>query len=691
MTFLNPFLLVALAAAAIPLLLHLLNLRKLRTVDFSSLRFLKELQKSRIRRLKLRQLLLLLLRIGLVVFAVLAFARPAVEGSIGLPGARASTTAVILLDNSYSMEVRDAGGVRFKAAQRAALDVIELLQEGDEAYLVPMTDVRAAAGVEPTRNREALRNAVNAMQYGYRRADLNDALRMAASLIDGSENLNKEVYIITDAQRSNVVGSDSLKVFAADVRVYLLPIGTGAVPAGTNLGLDSLRVLSSVFEVGKPIEVRAWVHNYGGDDVAGVPVSLLLNGERTAQGSVSVPAGASVAIDLAGAPKRPGLQGGSVELAADALDADNRRYFAFPVLGAMRVAVAASPQTRDYLSLALTLAGSNVNVRNVAPDGLAAVDLAGVEAVVLSDATVRDAARLAQFVEDGGGLVIFGGPGLDRNAFNSGLGASLGIALGAPLVADAGKPLVFGSVEREHPIFNGVFDPARPGTVESPKIAQAVPSAGGETIIRLSGGQPFMSEFRRGRGRVVYIGAPASQAWSDLPLKGIFVPLATRSVLYVGARGDLFPRTIVGENVTVPLPARANLPTQVRVAGPGGHDEFVPVRRYPSGASITYDRAGAPGVYRVLAGSEELALFSADMGNGESDLRPMPPDELQQAVAARMAAPERFSVLNPSGGDFADAITESRFGLELWKYMLGLALLCAFAEMLVGRTAKQNA
>ena len=54
MTFLNPLVLLGLAAAAIPVLLHLLNLRKLKTIEFSSLRFLKELQKTKIRRLKLR-------------------------------------------------------------------------------------------------------------------------------------------------------------------------------------------------------------------------------------------------------------------------------------------------------------------------------------------------------------------------------------------------------------------------------------------------------------------------------------------------------------------------------------------------------------------------------------------------------------------------------------------------------------
>jgi hypothetical protein len=80
MVFLNPWFLLGLFAAAIPVLIHLLHVRKLRTVEFSSLRFLKELQKSRLRTLRIRQLLLLLLRTLLIISLVLAFARPAVRG-----------------------------------------------------------------------------------------------------------------------------------------------------------------------------------------------------------------------------------------------------------------------------------------------------------------------------------------------------------------------------------------------------------------------------------------------------------------------------------------------------------------------------------------------------------------------------------------------------------------------------------
>jgi hypothetical protein len=84
MNFLNPFALLGLAAAGIPVLLHLLNLRKLRTIEFSTVQFLLELQQTRVRKLKMQQILLLILRTLVVLFAVFALARPTIPGSLPL-------------------------------------------------------------------------------------------------------------------------------------------------------------------------------------------------------------------------------------------------------------------------------------------------------------------------------------------------------------------------------------------------------------------------------------------------------------------------------------------------------------------------------------------------------------------------------------------------------------------------------
>jgi hypothetical protein len=172
-------------------------------------------------------------------------------------------------------------------------------------------------------------------------------------------------------------------------------------------------------------------------------------------------------------------------------------------------------------------------------------------------------------------------------------------------------------------------------------------------------------------------------------MKGIFVPIVSRTALYVGAKGEAFTGVTVGEPISVSLPSQGLTAEQVKVTSPTGREEFVPVRRYPSGSSLSFDHTDAPGIYTVSNGTKDIALFTANMGSGESDLTPMSEERLRAVIAAKMLQPANLKILAPSGGDFGRAITESRYGLELWKYMLALALICAFAEMVVGRAAKE--
>lgn len=138
MNFLNPAFLFGLIAAALPIILHILNLRKLKIIEFSSLQFLKEMQKHKIRRVKLKQLLLLLIRTLLVICIVLAFARPVVEGNFAGLETYSNSSSIIIIDNSFSLDMSDEHGNRWGQCKRAVNDILAGLREGDEVVLIEM-------------------------------------------------------------------------------------------------------------------------------------------------------------------------------------------------------------------------------------------------------------------------------------------------------------------------------------------------------------------------------------------------------------------------------------------------------------------------------------------------------------------------------------------------------------------------
>src|SRR4030067_1564088 len=128
MTFLNPAVLFGLLAASIPILIHLFNLRKLKKIEFSTLAFLKELQKNKIRKVKLKQWILLALRVLIILLLVFAFARPTLEGvAIGGTTSAAKTTAVFILDDTFSMSVVAANGSYLNQAKESIQELIRNL------------------------------------------------------------------------------------------------------------------------------------------------------------------------------------------------------------------------------------------------------------------------------------------------------------------------------------------------------------------------------------------------------------------------------------------------------------------------------------------------------------------------------------------------------------------------------------
>ena len=206
MTFLNPFLLLGLAAAAIPIVVHLFNFRRPRRVVFSSLTFLRELEKSTMQRMRVQQWLLLAARILALACLALAFARPVLEGAAGQALGRANASVVLVLDNSRSMQFRDAQGAYFSQAKALAAELVTGLAEGDEVFLLPTAS-------DPTRRpavfrtEAALLDALAALEVENATQPLTHLLDRAASLLENAVHPVREIYVVSDFQASTLADS----------------------------------------------------------------------------------------------------------------------------------------------------------------------------------------------------------------------------------------------------------------------------------------------------------------------------------------------------------------------------------------------------------------------------------------------------------------------------------------------------
>src|SRR5439155_21980354 len=138
--FLNPFMLLGMTAIGIPILIHLLNRRKFERVAWAAMRFLQISVEQNQRRIRVEDILLLMLRCLLLVLLALALARPVLRSVAADVLGVTKVTAVVVLDNSYSMSQSDGVESRFESAKTAAVDVIKNLPTGSGVAVVVWLD-----------------------------------------------------------------------------------------------------------------------------------------------------------------------------------------------------------------------------------------------------------------------------------------------------------------------------------------------------------------------------------------------------------------------------------------------------------------------------------------------------------------------------------------------------------------------
>ncbi|MGH7644181.1 MAG: BatA domain-containing protein, partial [Gemmatimonadales bacterium] len=252
MSFLHPFALIGLAAAAIPALLHLLHRRTPPELDFPAVRYLTAAERESARRLKLRHLLLLALRTALVVAIVLAAARPLVPARAG--GTHEPTAVVVVLDNSPSAGAIVEGRAALERLRRVARASIASATAADRLWLV------LADGLVRGGGRDALLAVVDSTAVNVRRLDLVDALGRAARIADAEPAQAREVHLVSDLQRT-ALGAGRAEI-PTGVRVLALapagapPPNRGVAQAQVVEGVVSLVVAGTPGAPPVPVTVR---------------------------------------------------------------------------------------------------------------------------------------------------------------------------------------------------------------------------------------------------------------------------------------------------------------------------------------------------------------------------------------------------------------------------------------------------
>ena len=684
--FLNSTVLLAAAAALIPLLIHLFSRRRVKIVEFSSLKHLKEMQRRQLRRLRIRQWLLLLLRMLIVLAAVLAFARPTLRQ--GEVGSHAAVSAVILFDNSPSMDRDVADGSLMEIAKQRTAQLLETMEPTDRVALIEL-DRSTGSGA-----RELVSSAVAREQLGYIErggavADLTAGLTDATELLGRVHDYNREIYYVGDRQRISLpseppTGLEELPIYGLD-----LPLEDN-----DNLGVVSVDFGGQLLMPGHDFNLVATVRNYGNRDSGERIASLFLDGKRVAQTDFTVAGGSEATVRYARSVSTTGFHSGYVELTEDRLADDNRYYFSFYIPEQFNLLIIDADPVAAYASLALTPPGAvrqYWSTKTAAPDELSGVNFDDYQVVMLAGAPTLPEAqhrRLLAYLRRGGAMMVFYGARTDVAAFNQAWSEVTGVTYQQSIRTSFSRAgfYTFDHFQLDHPIFRPFgFENEKPPEVKFYTIPRLEASPESRTLLTFTGGQPALVENRFGRGRVLTFCGPTSPEHSDITSHGFFVPFIARSMEYLASDlSSLETRLLAGTSVTRSLPEQDGTVYSAELVGPDSSVTAVAPEDDEGALVIRTGVLQHEGIYRIRHLGRELDRFAVNLDPSEGDLSAVDDDQLADALGVDEIRSLAFDQ------PLAAAIADFRVGRELWQIFLWAAAVLLAVEMLLGRKTAEE-
>lgn len=524
-SFLSPLFLVGAAAAAIPIAIHLFYRRAEPVIEFAAMRYLRQAPVEQSRRRRLRELLLLALRVTALVLLACAFARPYLAGAAVASGA----ATVVLIDTSVSLS---APG-QFDRARARAADVVRAAPATHAVAVLAFAN--AADVVAPlSADRAGALAAIAQLKPGAGATRFRAALRRAGEELGGRQG---RIVVVTDLQESGWdATTDGGIPDGVTVEVEAID-GPDANLAVTSLRVDAGEAVAVVQSFSPRPVTEQVVFTAEQRRLGAVPVALAPGGSAEAR------------LPLAG------VRGGAVTASIgdrDGFLADNARHAVFDADTAVSVlALTASghPSEALYLDRALAVVNGpgGFRFRAIRAAAFATFAAAGNLDVIVVAGTggldERGRARLAQFLREGGGLLVTAGPDVDPAILAEALS---GVVATGWRVRPAAA-VRFAPADGRHPVFRPFGGVGTLGNVTFTRTALVDAPDGARVLARYTDGTPALVEERAGAGRVLVFGSDLNYRWNDFPLQPAFVPFVHETMRYLASARTSRSEYLVGE------------------------------------------------------------------------------------------------------------------------------------------------
>ena len=674
MSFLFPSALWGLFALLIPIIIHLFSLRKNRKIEFSSIQHIKAIKKESIRKIKLLQWMVMLLRMGIISSLVIMGSGPIVKNQSSWIPSQKESLAVIIVDNSASMAVKNNN--------KSFLD-----DASDKVYkIISSFDGLVNLNVFQTSPPKLIfsGNIDKGSQINYQHWDFEQSMgedriwTFTDSVLKTFDlNLpNKECFLISDFP---IIPPSNFKDEFSGWKFYFL----GQDELKNNIAIADISSINKIKLPNELIKLNTRIENMGMVDRRNVPIEIYLNNERSGQIVSHFTPGAIKDFLFQAYPGRSGVISGKIMLDNDDYSLDNTQTFELNIPEKIFCKVIAT--SKDDLLIIKTILESISGPDNlfdielkVQPE-IDKIFLENTDVLILQDPKVFSSAaleKIKEFVSDGGSIIWFSG-----NNYQS-IDAFAKSKLSLPnylSMIEVGNNSYFtiDIVDRENPIFQELnfrnIDSVLPQIFKFVNVSK---EENQKTILSINNGSPFLIEIPVLGSQIYFFTSMLDLRWNDFGMKGLLIPIMYRLLMF----------TVIDESNTSPI--LVNNPKIIKITSKLINNKWIV--RMPSGSEVivvpsysnqqlVFKQTSELGSYKVFVNDEFYTAFSTKISPYESPKFRVKKQDLMDIIGT-----EKSEWIN-SDDNIIDILKSNRHGRSLWRTFLIIAIILFLIESILSR------
>ncbi len=674
MSFLFPNILWGLAATSLPLIIHLISLRQTKTVDFSSIRHIQALENETIRKLKIRQWLLIALRMGIITALVLMISGPILTNDSPWIPSEKESTAIIIIDNSASMSVtRD----RHSYLDKVKIDLPNIIAGFNGLVKLQVYQTTPVKQIYNGVIEEGM--TINPTIWNIPQAFGRDKLWFIAdSVLKSITNpaVNKECYILSDFPTPP---PSNFSTEFTDWQFYLL----GQEPLVDNVSISNISAISQIKLPNHLLKLNTKIDNMGPIERRNVPVELYLNKERVGQIVSHFQPQRSKEFLFQVYPGKSGVIRGKLIIPRDDYSLDDIQTFELTIPEQITCKVIANSQDETFLlkTVLESISGKDrfLDVELKVMNRIERIYLDETDILILQDPKYLSPSvieSIKRFLGGGGSILWFSGE--NYAGLTQITKSNLKLPKFIENVQVAGESYFSVDVtDRDNPILQELnlrdVSAALPQVYQYNRIENRV---GHKSILSLNNNDPFFIEIPHTGSQIYFFASPLDLRWNDFSMKGILIPLIHR-LLILSASNEINTAIVeVGQEKYIKI-KKDLINAQWSLLTPSGNKVLL-VPDYNREALII-DRIQELGSYEVFAGDESYTAFSSKLSPFEKPSLRAQADEVIPIIGENRAV-----WINPDK-NINEMIINQRQGRALWRTFLIIAIAFMLLESYLSR------